>query len=55
MNYYEPEDLYRCPACSGEGADQDNEECDVCEGSGEVNRRDRRDWIAEARADSERD
>lgn len=51
MNYYEPEDDFECPACLGEGQDDDGADCELCEGTGSVSRQERRDYIDDARAD----
>ena len=50
MSWYEPEDPIECPACRGE-----DEECNTCEGTGYVTPSERREYIADARAEQDRE
>ena len=50
MSYYEQPDPIECPACHG-----DELECPVCDGEVYVTASERREYIADARAEQDRD
>ena len=47
MSYYEQPEPIECPACHGEEAD-----CAVCHGDGFVTPSERREYVADGRADN---
>ena len=50
MSWYEPEEDRICPDCHGE-----EDECSTCDGCGYVSRSEYREYIADARAEMDRD
>ena len=47
MSSFDPPDPIECPACHGEEAD-----CPVCHGNGYVSPSERREYVADGRADN---